>query len=246
MKSTSSKSKQYGIFDKIKNEISNYFFRLPICEINDIVPSNDYHFDIIDEERNLPPRPDAGWMTNEGKEIHLDHDDITPLLRIVQYFQPKCILEIGTAWGNTTANICKISTGKIFTVNALPEQIADQTSSFALTKEMIGSVYRKYGFDNRVTQIYENTLNFDHKKYFQSACVDLAIIDACHEAEYVINDFDKVLPVLSQNAIVLFHDTHPSRIGHLKGSYQACMDLRRQGYNIKYIKDTWWGIWQKN
>jgi predicted O-methyltransferase YrrM len=232
--------------EKIQEKIDFYRFHLPTCSIDEIASDLDEKTrnSIINEQRNMPPRS-VKWTTSDGIEINPTHDDIGALLRIVKTLNPKIVLELGTAYGNTTANICQISEAKIFTVNALPEQISGNVTTFALTKETIGSIYRQYGFQNRVIQIYENTLNLNLNSYFKTPCVDLAIVDACHDTEYVINDFIKVLPSLKDKAIVLLHDTHPSMAGHLKGSYKACMNLRKQGFKIKHIKDTWWAIWQK-
>ena len=52
------------------------------------------------------------------------------------------------------------------------------------------------------------------------------------------------MPVLHETAIVLFHDTDTSLDKHLRGSYIACMYLRKLGYNVRHIAQTWWGVWQ--
>lgn len=171
------------------------------------------------------------------------HDDLGKLLQLIQHYQPKTVIEFGTSFGNTVANICKHSTAMLYTVNALPEQISGSVITGVLSKESIGRVYKKYGFSNRVVQIYENTLSVDLEKYMAKESADFAIIDACHDIDYIINDFNKILPFLKKDAIVLFHDTHPSCRGHLLNSYQACMKLRKQNYDIKHIKNTWWAIW---
>ena len=74
-------------------------------------------------------------------------------------------------------------------------------------------------------QILSNTLDLDSRGADEGT-VDLAIIDTCHNPEYVVNDFHKVRPFMSSKGIVLFHDTHPSMKDTLRGSYMACMLLR--------------------
>jgi len=44
----------------------------------------------------------------------------------------------------------------------------------------------------------------------------------------------------------MLHDTHPSMQNHLVGSYYGCMKLRKMGFDIKHLKDTWWGVYRKN
>ena len=174
------------------------------------------------------------------------HDDFEPLMRIVRQLQPTVVIELGTAYGNTVANICReVPRAKVFTVNALPDEQSGDLVTCELTSEEIGSVFRKNGFGDRVTQIYENTLNLDLAKHVAKDTADLAIIDACHDTDYVINDFDKVRSFVRRGGYVLFHDTHPSMDGHLEGSYMACMKLRSRGYDVQHIPGTWWAIWQR-
>jgi hypothetical protein len=109
----------------------------------------------------------------------------------------------------------------------------------------IGRVYRAYGFQDRVTQILCNTLNLDLSNQIARDTAELAIIDACHDRDYVLNDFFKIKDFLCHGGICLFHDTHPSMTDHLEGSYLACMRLRRLGFDVRRIRDTWWGFWRK-
>ncbi len=173
------------------------------------------------------------------------HNDLIPLLTLLKNRQPAVVLELGTAHGNTTANICKqCPKAKVYSVNALPEQISGDIITFALTKDEIGRAFRKNGYSDRVQQIYANTLDLDLSPYLQPATVDFAIVDACHDTPFVINDFLKVAPFMKPGGLVLLHDTHPSMEEHLLGSYRACMYLKQKGYDIRHLQDTWWGVWQ--
>ena len=128
-------------------------------------------------------------------------------------------------------------------MNSPVESQSGTVVTYELTEDEIGQVYRNHGFADRVVQIFENTLDLNLSEYFQDPVVSLAIIDACHDTDYVVNDFFKVKGFVSSQGVVLFHDTHPSMKGHLLGSYMACMKLRRLGYDIRYINDTWLSIW---
>lgn len=212
----------------------SHLYALRTVSIDDLAPPLPEVVEPILDHIYLPPY--------HGLE---SHDDLTPLVRIVTHLAPKVILEFGTAYGNTTANICAVSDARVFTVNARPDQLTGRLITCGLAADEIGCVYRKYGFGERVTQIYENTLQFDHRVYFDHACVDLAIIDACHDTDYVISDFTRILPTLNTKATVLFHDTHPTMEGHLFDSYFACLLLRKRGFDIRHIDGTWWAIWQQ-
>jgi predicted O-methyltransferase YrrM len=175
-----------------------------------------------------------------------DHDDAGPLFTLVRAFDPKVVLELGTAAGATVANICALSQAQVYSVNALPEQISGNNVTYVLEKDEIGHVYRDHGFGERVFQIYENTKYMSFTDYLPLRSVDFAIIDACHDTDYVVSDFLKILPVLKNDAVVLFHDVHPNMKAHLRSSYIACMYLRKLGYDIRHLADTWWAIWQAN
>lgn len=173
-----------------------------------------------------------------------DHDDYAALMSIVTVLQPAVVLELGTAYGNTVANISRhCPSARIYTVNALKDEQTGVMTTFALGRDEVGRVYRKYGLERQVSQIFSNTLTMDLSMYFPKPVVDLAIIDACHDPEYVLNDFRKVLPFLSERGVVMLHDTHPSMRAHLMASYRACMTLRKSGFDVRHMRNTWWAIW---
>lgn len=214
------------------------FLALPSIQIADLAPpleSRDRDR-FIQDHVNMPPRPDR----------KLFHDDLGALIRIVRSIRPHRILELGTGRGNATANLCLFSEAEIFTVNALEEQISGETVTFTLSRDEIGQVYQDYGYENRVTQIYSDTLDFRPLDYMEAGSVDLAVIDACHDTDYVMSDFHILLPALSEGAFVLFHDTHPSRKQHLRQSYDACVRLRARGFDVRHIRGTWWGVWRNS
>jgi predicted O-methyltransferase YrrM len=176
-----------------------------------------------------------------------DHDDYHPLMKLAKTLHPKVIVELGTAHGNTTANLARhCPDARLFTVNAPIELMTGDATTFNLTQREIGSVYRDAGYSERVVQIYENTLHLDLSKSLEGSWVDLGIVDACHDIDYVINDFLKIEPFVGKHGVVLLHDTHPSMEGHVRGSYIGCMKLRQRGFDIRYLRNTWWGIWCKD
>ena len=170
-------------------------------------------------------------------------NDYSILFSLMEYIEPKVFLEFGTAYGNTVANICAQHNSKVFTVNALPEQIEGRVKTYTLTKNDIGKEYRQHGYSARIKQIYANTKNINLSNYLQDYSINFAIIDACHDADFVVNDFLKVLPFMEKDSIVLLHDTHPSLSKHYIDSYIGCMYLRKLGFDIKHIKESSWAIW---
>jgi predicted O-methyltransferase YrrM len=171
-------------------------------------------------------------------------DDFGTLFRLAHFLQPKVVLELGTAHGNTVANMCRaLPEARILTVNAPAQEQTGRITTYTLDESEIGCVYRNHGYASRVRQILANTLRLDLAEHLDGRRVDLAIIDACHDTSYVLNDFSRVRPFMSETGVVLFHDTHPITGYHLETSYVACMILRRQGLDVRHIANTWWGIW---
>jgi len=218
-------------------------YALPIIALADLVPETVTLAPLILDDVCLPPY----WGPT-------DHNDLIPLCQIARFYQPRIMLELGTAHGNLVANICRqCSSTHVYTVNALPEEQTGEIITYKrLGPDQIGRVYRQYGYANRVTQIFQNTLKLDLSPYLSGPIVDLAVIDACHDVDYVINDFFKIKPFISPQGLVLLHDTDsklddhlqdPENKGHLTSSYLACMMLRQRGYDVRQLANTWWGIW---
>jgi hypothetical protein len=87
-------------------------------------------------------------------------------------------------------------------------------------------------------------MNLD--EHIQRGSVDFAIVDACHDTRFVINDFLKVLPFMSEDGVIILHDTDESMRWHTFGSYLACLRLRASSHDIRHIKGSWWGVWKRD
>jgi predicted O-methyltransferase YrrM len=207
-------------------------YRLPSVPLSCIAGAVKYEKEPIRDDICMPPHSSG------------THDDFAALMGIVTALRPDTVLELGTAHGNTVANICReCPEARVYTVNAPPEEISGEMTTYVLSRDEIGRVYRQYGFSERVVQIYCDTLKLNLSAFLPGPVVDLAIVDACHDPEYVVNDFLKVNPYVRRGGMVLLHDTHPSMLGHLAGSYTGCMMLRRRGFDVCHVVGTWWGIW---
>jgi len=174
-----------------------------------------------------------------------DLDDFDFLMNLAKRIDPENIFEFGTAEGNTVANLCKNTGASVVTVNALSTDTSGTLRTMDLEKSEIGHVYREKGYSDRVTQIFTDSLDLIIEKYAKKNQFDLAVIDACHDYEYVLNDFFVIEPLVADNGYVLFHDCHPSAIGHLDSVWKACCHLSKAGYDIAHVKGTWWAIWVK-
>lgn len=204
--------------------------KLPDVKAGDLI-SHYGDYDPIMDEICMPPY--YGPTSNE---------DFKFLINLAKQINARNIFEYGTAAGNTVANLCKYTEAHVTTLNAVEGETSGNYRTFDLDTQQIGSVYRKYGFADRVTQVFGDSMKYVPEAH-TSGSYDLVIIDACHDFEYVINDFLSIYNLVSDEGYLLFHDCDPSMVGHLEGTWRACTHLRRAGFNIQKIENTWWGIW---
>lgn len=203
---------------------------LPEIEPEEIVGNMETVEPILDE---ICMPPYYGPNTNQ---------DYPFLMSLAKSIQPGVIFEFGTASGNTVANLCKYTSAQVVTLNAVVDSTSGKYRTYDLSKEEIGGVYKKYGYQDRVQQIYCDSMSFIPEASTNTN-FDLVIIDACHDFEYVINDFLSISHLVNPGGYVLFHDCDESMHGHLAGCWRACTHLRKAGFNIKKVRGTWWALW---
>jgi len=79
----------------------------------------------------------------------------------------------------------------------------------------IGRLYREKGLGPRVCQIYCDSREWDTSAY-PPGFFDSVLVDGGHQADVVINDTRKALPLLRRGGLMLWHDFCPKSdvIGH--------------------------------
>lgn len=212
------------------------------------------------EVRSLPHLMKAMGWTKEPTLIgeHLDvYEHLTDLndrrRRDAEVIAAACcnhpakhILEIGTAAGRTTALMAvNAPTATVHTVNIPPEDIKQGGSltTYAPSREEIGRHYRELNLTN-VAQIYANTASW--KPDFGP--IDIALIDGCHDKEFVFNDTRIVLERSRPGTIILWHDFSPSARRQFawidqvtKGVAMLFKDRILSG-PVYHVQDSWIGL----
>lgn len=160
---------------------------------------------------------------------------------------PSVILEIGTAYGKTTAMMAKNARhGVVHTVNIPPEEIAEggRHITGAVAYDDIGRYYREAGCDN-VRQILANTRDWTP----DIGMIDVAFIDGCHDAEFVVNDTVKVLSHCHPGSVIIWHDFNPSLAKVYPWIREVCTGIERlyaagclRG-KILHLQDSWTGLY---
>ena len=157
------------------------------------------------------------------------------LFRIVRYFQPKSILEIGTSLGLATS---ALSLGnekaKIITLEGCPNTIATakkmfQVSSFKFPNnnvEFVNTEFNLY-FEN----FKPETLNLKPQIF------DLVYFDGNHSKKATLAYFEALLPTISNDSVWIFDDIHWS------AEMEEAWEIIKNHPKVSVTIDTFqWGI----
>ncbi len=146
------------------------------------------------------------------------------LYRIVKYFQPSSILELGTSLGMSTYALSLGNpNANIITIEGCPE-----TASIA--KEQFKS--NKLNNINLIINEFDKEIN-----NLKSQKFDLIYIDGNHQKEATINYFNTLLNTVNNDSVFILDDIHWS-----KGMTEA-WNIIKQNPKVKLTIDTFfWGI----
>lgn len=124
----------------------------------------------------------------------------TLLNRIVAYYRPSAILEMGTSFGITTCYLAQaIPGGTVVTMEGAP----------AIAKEALHT-FSTVGFSN--IQLLEGNFDNSLPLYFNTiSTIGLAYVDGNHSYEPTMRYFNLLLNKSNQDSIFIFDDIHWSR-----------------------------------
>lgn len=157
------------------------------------------------------------------------------LFRIVRYFQPKSILEIGTSLGLATSALSLGNiNSKIITLEGCPNTIATakkmfQVSSFKFPNnnvEFVNTEFNLY-FEN----FKPETLNLKPQIF------DLVYFDGNHSKKATLAYFEALLPTISNDSVWIFDDIHWS------AEMEEAWEIIKNHPKVSVTIDTFqWGI----
>ena len=136
-------------------------------------------------------------------------EDLIALCTLVSARQPTTVFEFGTFTGHTTVNLAMNSAkgARILTLD-LPAGERGTLDGLNWEKDIddavIGLQYRSSPYSAQITQILGDSRAFDVTPYVDG--MDFVFVDACHEAEFVINDSEKAFQMLSPCGVIAWHD----------------------------------------
>jgi len=119
------------------------------------------------------------------------------IYRIVNYYQPKNCIELGTSLGISTAYIASANNdAKIFTLEGSPEIAKAASNNF--TKLNLKNI-------SLITGNFDETLS---QTLIKSGKTDFAFIDGNHREEPTLHYFSELLINANQSSIFIFDDIH--------------------------------------
>jgi predicted O-methyltransferase YrrM len=119
------------------------------------------------------------------------------LFRIVQYYKPACILELGTSLGLSTAMFSLANpTARVHTIEGMPSLASRANAQFSQWKLHNCQVHQG-SFDELLQPLLA-----------QIAAPDLVYVDGNHRKEPTLRYFSILLEKLSSQSIIIFDDIH--------------------------------------
>jgi predicted O-methyltransferase YrrM len=119
------------------------------------------------------------------------------LFRMVNYYQPKNIIELGTSLGLTTAYLASANgKGNVYTIEGIPEIAAIARMNFQQLN-LYNFKLLEGGFDSVLPLILEEMRQ-----------VDFAFIDGNHRLEPTVRYFEWILKHTTPDSILIFDDIH--------------------------------------
>jgi predicted O-methyltransferase YrrM len=176
--------------------------------------------------------------------------DAETLGTVMRNTNPAICLDIGTATGHSAALMAvNAPQSHIYTVNIPPEGILSGEggilTTIALEQDKIGAYYRERSLTN-ITQILANTAKWEP----DIGPIDVALIDGCHDTEFVYNDTQKTLKHMNPGAFVLWHDFNLELVKKYDWIYSVCMGVEKlfaDGFlsgRVFHVRDSWIGVHQ--
>jgi len=147
------------------------------------------------------------------------------LIRLVEYFKPNTVLELGTSLGLATAAMhLGDKASKIYSIEGCKN-----------TANVAASTLKKVGFSN--IEIINNNFSEALPKLTKNKKLDFIYIDGNHKKEATISYFNQCLKATHNNSIIIFDDIYWSK--QMQLAWQHIINNPKVTVSIDTYK---WGI----
>lgn len=161
------------------------------------------------------------------------HFEAMVLCYLVKELQPRTVIEIGTCDGVTSRNIAlNASNASIYTFDLPNEYIFNSKLSDKelVINRKVGSAFIGTPQETNINQYFGDSATFDFTNL--NTKFDFAFIDGSHTYDYVKNDTEKLLPLMHEDAWIVWHDC--CQMGRDYGVY----NYLKQFSCVKIIEST--------
>jgi len=191
-------------------------------------------------------RDDTLIETRESHWIdgNVSVEELIVIAKLTRQYKPNRLFEIGTFDGRTTLNLaCNSSPDtRVYTLD-LPDEKWPVKKPAALSgdlsfvdKVVIGSRFHGTDCENKITQLYGDSVTFDFSPYENK--MDFVFIDGAHTYEYILNDSEKALRLLrDRQGIILWHD-YRWVWDDIRKALNELYLTRSEFKNLRHVKDT--------
>jgi len=209
------------------------------------------HFGLSQPGRLL--EDDLDVVHNECERFDRKRHDAEVLCALAASFPGPC-LDLGTSHGRSAFKLAtNIGTDhRVTTVNVLPSDCgqAGVQITHLLTREQIGSYYRKAGIEN-VDQVFANTLTWDWPAPADCG-YHVVFVDACHDTDAVYCDSLRAWERLAPGGFLVWHDFSPGLrraygwIDAVHRGVEAFARSTRLKQPVAWLQGSWCGVIQKD
>ena len=157
------------------------------------------------------------------------------LFRIVRYFQPKNVLEIGTSLGLVTSALSLANkNAEIITLEGCPNTLATAKKMFQVSS---------FKFPNNTVEFVNTEFNLFFKNFkpetlnSKPQIFDLVYFDGNHSKKATLDYFEALLPTISNDSVWIFDDIHWST------DMEDAWEIIKKHPKVSVTIDTFqWGI----
>ncbi|WP_244534510.1 class I SAM-dependent methyltransferase [Hyphomicrobium sp. CS1GBMeth3] len=174
-----------------------------------------------------------------SRSAWLDH--IPFAFWLIEAHRPTTLVELGTQFGASYFAFCQAvdRLGLDAKCYAVDTWKGDEHAGFYGEEVFAGvnghNEARYSGFSRLVRSTFDDALG-----YFSDGTIDLLHIDGLHTLEAVAHDFESWLPKLTDDAVVLFHDTNVRERGF--GVFQCFEELRKTYPSFEFVHGHGLGV----
>jgi predicted O-methyltransferase YrrM len=184
------------------------YMRKQLLHSNDVIEVQDFGAgSSIMQQKTRRIKNIAKWSLKPRKYAQL-------LFKMVNYYQPQTIVELGTSLGITTAYLASANRNAAVYSFEGADNIAQLAQQYFNESGLHNIQLIKGNFDNTLQPALQKIQN----------TIDFAFIDGNHRKEPTLRYFNQLLPYLHNNAIVVFDDIHWSKEMEEAWNTIKCLD----------------------